>query len=453
MPFTPSASPAVAGTAEPSALDKTGPYAADPQHLWNRLHRLFYVRHAADGQQFGYDELDPLLWPGTEYLLAGPSHERAIALLDEFLSTHGERLIGDRLRRAVFQRDLWAVFDWSADSYAKHQSQRRELAGRLARALRRVALPAEQIRSLPDNLADAVAAKAFPAEPDPSGPPAAFLPRDLLAPDGSWVMLGANGGPLVASSHASHFGGRSVFWVLIRLPEGREATWRYLKELRAFPDPFVIVEPEAQDVRGQSFSHPHGPWFAGRVSETTKLPQFPAGTAVALVRQMVLIDECGEPVVSPLTESVQIRVYRAVPESWRQRSGNDQAFVEFRLRRSDLFAGKSGGLHAVGPQEEQFFQFMAHDFDPFEQSAGDGRLGRHLILQSCATCHGAPGVYSFLSRKRLIGSFGQPPAELGEFNRDWEERAAIGQKRTQYGWGLLQGLWQCEPFVKTNREE
>ena len=87
-------------------------YASDPDHIWNRLFRLFYVRHASDGRQYGGDELDPYLWVDTQYLLSGSSHDEALKLLDEFLQQHSERLIADPLKRASFQRDLLAVNDW-----------------------------------------------------------------------------------------------------------------------------------------------------------------------------------------------------------------------------------------------------------------------------------------------------------------------------------------------------
>jgi hypothetical protein len=32
----------------------------------------------------------------------------------EFMQTHAEKLIQDPVKRAVLQRDVWAVFDWSA---------------------------------------------------------------------------------------------------------------------------------------------------------------------------------------------------------------------------------------------------------------------------------------------------------------------------------------------------
>src|SRR5436190_24284883 len=63
-------------------------YDPDPDHLWNRLYRALYQRLARNGKEYGYDELDPIVWPTSKYLLAGQSYQRASALLDEFLSTH-----------------------------------------------------------------------------------------------------------------------------------------------------------------------------------------------------------------------------------------------------------------------------------------------------------------------------------------------------------------------------
>src|SRR5262245_54639791 len=65
-------------------------FDSHPEHLWNRLHALFFVRQYGDAA-YGGDALDPMLWPDTKYLFEGPSHAQAVALLDEFLRTHGER--------------------------------------------------------------------------------------------------------------------------------------------------------------------------------------------------------------------------------------------------------------------------------------------------------------------------------------------------------------------------
>src|ERR1700731_1347356 len=43
---------------------KVAVYDPDPQHLWNRLYRVLYLRIAPeDGKIYGLDELDPLIWP------------------------------------------------------------------------------------------------------------------------------------------------------------------------------------------------------------------------------------------------------------------------------------------------------------------------------------------------------------------------------------------------------
>ena len=66
-----------------------------------------------DGKTLGQDALDPHLFPTTKRLLEGPTHTEAVELLDEFLAG-GHALVRDPVKRAVLQRDLWAVFDWSA---------------------------------------------------------------------------------------------------------------------------------------------------------------------------------------------------------------------------------------------------------------------------------------------------------------------------------------------------
>lgn len=81
-------------------------YDPDPNHIWNRVFRQFYSRTTRDGEEYGLGELDPLLWFDTTYLLSGMSHQQAIQVLDEFLTTHAENLTADPLKCAMFQRDL-----------------------------------------------------------------------------------------------------------------------------------------------------------------------------------------------------------------------------------------------------------------------------------------------------------------------------------------------------------
>ena len=107
-------------------------YDRDPNHLWNRLYRALYQRVTTDGKEYGYDELDPLLWWQTKYLLTNPANRQAATVLDEFLSTHGERAINDPLKRAILQRDLWAIFDWTTQSQDS-SPEKLNLQNRLAR--------------------------------------------------------------------------------------------------------------------------------------------------------------------------------------------------------------------------------------------------------------------------------------------------------------------------------
>jgi hypothetical protein len=47
-----------------------------------------------------------------------PRNDEALSLLDEFLGQHSERTVRDLLKRAVFQRDLLAIYDWLSSPFA-----------------------------------------------------------------------------------------------------------------------------------------------------------------------------------------------------------------------------------------------------------------------------------------------------------------------------------------------
>src|SRR6266496_513085 len=186
-------------------------YDSDRNHIWNRLYRSLYMRATREGQEYGYDELDPLFWHNTKYLFSGPPYQQAINTLDEFLVTHAERLISDPLKRAMLQRDLWAIFDWAAEGDYSPSAARRELEVRLVQVIRRLSLPVERIQSLPNNYEEVVAAKTFATQYDTDRHEQVFLPPDLFQPNGSWVLLSARGGGPTAPAHVAAFFGRSAF--------------------------------------------------------------------------------------------------------------------------------------------------------------------------------------------------------------------------------------------------
>jgi hypothetical protein len=160
-------------------------YDPDPSHIWNRLHATFFVREDLPETASLPDALDPPLWYHTTYLLTEPSHKNALRVLDEFLEMHAENLIHDPVKRALLQRDLWAVFDWSAgrapgSKQESAEEEKRELQGRLGEVLDRLALTPAQLAALPDNYAQAVASGVFAKEYDPEHRDRAFLRRTCL---------------------------------------------------------------------------------------------------------------------------------------------------------------------------------------------------------------------------------------------------------------------------------
>jgi hypothetical protein len=403
------------------------PFAPDPQHPWNRLYRVLYTRTAQDGSIYDQEGLDPVFRPASRFLTEGASHDAAIKALDQFLDAHSGHRISDPLKRAILQRDLWAVFNTTTgetchqvlvseagqvvvtdrfvdqgDEGLDRVDARRALQRRLVQAMRLVALDPTEIERLSDNLADAVKSGEFPAGFDPDHPQRPFL-SDLLR-DRSWVAVShpersENNLP-AAPEHVAFTKGRSAFVVLLRLPGGREETEDYLQEVQR---------------RG--------------------LVPFPTGTQTALVRRTLLIDRSGSVHPSPLTESVQIRIFR------RLDTGDP---LMFTLRRSDLFAGRHGGLRAVEDDETSYFDFQVFAGDVFESA----NLPPALILrQTCTSCHarsdGRGGIYSVVSSStRGLGAIGNSRAVLVATEPRDQFRATIEWLRQTYSWGLLQGLWQ-----------
>jgi hypothetical protein len=418
-------------------------YDENPAHIWNRLYVALRVRTDQQGNIYGVDSLDPMLWETSEQLLSQPSHGVALRVMDEFLRTHAETQIQDPLKRALLQHDLWAVFDWSVEQSRikapKYVREIRELQTRLAEVLKRVALTPAQIKFLPDNYAQAVASGAFAAKYNPAQPQQPFLPPDLFDPSGPWVCVTpspesfGNGG--VAKVHFGSVSGRSIFLVFVRLPEGRQATLDYFQTLWNFPQPWVAN----QAASAQSRPNPD-------------LPTFPAGTQVALVRQMMLFDDHGNVVVSPVVESLQMRIYReitttpvnfisATPTATLRRSGQD--FFEFTLSRSLLFSGTHGGLRATGPDDSGPSTFMTHGQDEIDGNSPMRARQFGHTMQRCVNCHSGGGLNSFNSLDSLLKPM-RSQLEHQDVNygpRYWSEENAIWWKEHRYDWGLLNGYW------------
>jgi hypothetical protein len=200
-------------------------YDSDTNHLWNRLNETLFERTAQDGKKYGLDELDILYWDRTTNLLAGVSHQQAISVLDEFINSYGEKLVRDPLKRALLQRDLWELFDWTAKPgffRGQFPGERRELQSRLATVIRRIALSKDEIATLPDNYQQTKTNNA----PD--------LPYGLSQTNSDWVSVSDNNDSLITPTHVASFDGHSTFQVLLHVPDGRQAAIAYLDRLRQF---------------------------------------------------------------------------------------------------------------------------------------------------------------------------------------------------------------------------
>ena len=366
-------------------------YDPDPNHLWNRVHEALHVRLTSTNQPdkeqpllpgdqsvHAY-ELDACLWPSrSTYLVFGEPRKTAMAVLDEFLAKEGEKLVREPIKRAFLQHDLWAIFDWTRSWH--NDVPGRNLRTRLAKAIQRLALSPEEIKSLPDNLRAVAAAKSLPGYP--------WFPSDLWDPRGPWVLIGDHNGALLRGTitpvHDTVFGGRSAFLVFIREGDSRDKTIKFLKELNENDKPAVNVD-------------------------------------VALARRMLLIDNGGRIRLSPITESVQLR----------------PGFAEFRLNRKDFLEGKTDrSIHRIGDDDRD----PRPDLLRLGQNLGEGP---ELILRSCSSCHAGDLNSRIQIFSNRVGAPRIRP-RLIESSLEDEAAKSIRQKSDQFMWGKLQGLWEGE---------
>ncbi len=126
-----------------------------------------------------------------------------------------------------------------------------------------------------------------------------------------------------------------------------------------------------------------------------------------------------------------------------------QSSHEFRLSRSLLFAGRAGGLRAVGPDERDFITgFRFHSVDEFEirtsgRSFSPGSYG--LVKETCFKCHSLPGVYSFNSflefrTRSLRDGDDRRPAALAEVSLSDALGSAVKWKEVRPNWTALREL-------------
>lgn len=316
--------------------------------------------------------------------------------------------------------------------------------------IRRLALTSDEIAKLPDNYAIAAASKTFADRSDDDHPERSYLPQQLFDPEGPWVCISREDGP-IAPQHlredsTSPFT-NSAFLILLKLPEGRQSTLEFLTQLAEFDQPYLVANPDEKSKR----SYPYLPNAA--------LPTWPMGTEVALVRRALLINSEQQIVASPLIESIQLRVMRTetpLPSSamFDLKKGRENwSFFEFQFRRKDLFGRSLVGLRDVSADRDFKTGFMSHPSDEFEESSQPtkpfpirAQPFEHL-RDACIGCHQLPGLYSFNSLAgfqfgRLQISRDQEGHDIGPY---WlkvasipeVEAAAIAWKESQLSWKVV----------------
>lgn len=356
-------------------------YSPASDHIWNRLYSSLFVRTAGD--QVFDDWMDPLFSRETNHFLTGESNTKTIALLGDFEKDRNALAHATPLQRAVMQRDLFAMFHWarSFEKESENTPERKKLIRALVGAIRHVALTADEIRNLSDNYAIAAGLPGAHTTFDPAQPKRAFLPKDLLADDGPWLALEPRQDrPLTAPVHFSIFLQKSAFDLHFHHPQGRAAGKKYLDTLAAMKNPFLAKKP-ATPVPTGAFEAREGRWL------NPDTPQFPPGTMWALVRRAILVDVKGNLVVSPLIESVEVRVYRALADL--ETNPDAQTFFEWELSRRLLF-GK-GGFHLMEGRDLSLSPFFGTDVETYAKRRPNEPL-------ACFACHAAPGIHSVKSR-------------------------------------------------------
>lgn len=400
------------------------------------LDRTVMLRVGGDGKTYGRNEVDPLLWSGSNYFTHGASRDRLRAALAT-VQGMSDAEIGrcPPAQRALVQNRVWTVFDHVL-ARQKTPNTNRDLLHALAHVIEKLALTEQELGAISDPLHEAIVSGRFPAEPTSEGGPTVFLPPDL------GPAFSHAGGQAIARHHLRTFGGRSSFALHVKMPAGGPDPAAYFKAVSEFPQPWSWNK-------------------AGLVVLNRDVPQLPAGATVALVRRLAVVRRDGRWAVSPLVMSVQLRRYHVTdwPTVEKRRAertdgmtGHLQSFTLFELETENIGAGYrtgaegSGGLRPIEESEKRFGFFFAHGFDQVERS-GDYHFPnfvpgpQHEPLKTCSMCHSGVGLQSLNSLGFIDVEHTVPlPRLIAADNGANPEREA-GWKETRAEWGALMMLW------------
>jgi len=369
-------------------------YDPDPSHIANRVYKALFTWKSDE-------DAPPNHWPKQKIALDTANLK---TVLDELLQLNVSKEFSDPLKRIFLQRDLWLTFDWLAQQGSTSGGENPVIQRKLARSIQHLALPLAQLRQLSDNYAEQLTSDAYPIEFDRGNPNVPFLPGSLWVRNSSWIMVGdGDTRGILASQHMDFFRGHCTYMIFVRLPAGRDATIRYLNNLTT----------AAQ-------SH-------------ARLPELPEGAQMALVGQVMAIDDKGLPFPTTITETVQLRVYRQ-PKNSLTKSNEAQSRFEFRLDRAALFAHKPVTLRSISAKETDW------EFINYLGQKKDDTQGKGQIMASCFDCHNEPGVESFRTFTEMRNGRGKI-RKLSLSKRADEAARTVTWKTRQLDFQLLRQFW------------
>jgi hypothetical protein len=290
---------------------------------------------------------------GVDAVLKEPGNSALVRALDAALA---EPQMRPAIDRALMQSDLWSAFDvLSSLAHARGvDAPSRLLASplldRLARLIAKIALTRAEIERLPDNYAAARRSGAVP---------------DLFAPAGPWI---------------------EVEWGKERMHDGSESS-AYRQAARVFVRPL--------------------PSLYGRLLLLALAEQRPATTAVALVRQMMLVDRDMRVVPAPVIVEAQVRTFDRDAAA----AHVSTTFEEFELSRR-VMRGRptGGGFVRFDGRAPAYLAVAGNDYgfatpELVGMDVGAPVLG--TLRTRCNGCHGPDG--SHLMSFSLVGGDTLPP--------------------------------------------
>lgn len=341
-------------------------YGNQAGHPWDVLHEFFFVRRFTTGETYYHRLSFTPPWPQFHsFVQRDDVFEAAISKLEAAEHMPREEMEqAAPIRRLLFFRDLWAVFEslkTTEDGFTREQessARRNELRRRLARIMQRLELSENEIALLPQTLSLARTEAFYPVAFDKAAPDRPFLPTNVLDDDSDWVCskTGKWSGTS-APAHEQSVSQRSLFTIHVLAPDGREA----------------------------------GELLLATANKSNGSAAYAPGTVLVLLRRALAATTDGKLIATDVVESLQsiVTPLAGEREDFRQKfvlDRRDAVLGKPGLRRLtdktplDAFSFESGGQWSRSPTPDS-------DGETIVLGQAKGPAGVPS-MHHCAACHG-----------------------------------------------------------------